>query len=322
MIEPRSSDGKVKVCVLMGGRSLEYEISLLSGREVVKNLDSHRYEVFPLKINRDGSNLNLRKIKKIFSDSPGGGVVFIAMHGSYGEDGTIQSLLELAGIPYTGSGVLASALGVNKIMFRKIMEREKITVPKYLVFRKNDSPARVWKFFNKPSVFVKPYNQGSSVGASLVLKRPQLKKALRLAFSYSDPILVEEYLDGLEVSCGVLGNENPQALPVAEIVPKNEFFDWEAKYTPGKSDEIVPARISKALTRKVQEIAIRVFRAIGARGFARVDMIIKDSKPVVLEINTIPGLTSVSILPKEAAAAGISYPALLNKIISLALENH
>lgn len=206
-------------------------------------------------------------------------------------------------------------------MFRKVMEREKITVPKYLVFRKNDSPTLVWKFFGKPPVFVKPYNQGSSVGASLVLKRSQLKKVLDLAFSYSNPILVEEYLVGIEIACGVLGNEIPQALPVAEIVPKNEFFDYEAKYTPGKSEEIVPARISKALTRKVQKTAVQVFQTIGARGFARVDMILQRRTPVVLEINTIPGLTSVSILPKEATAAGISYPELLDRIINLTLEN-
>lgn len=312
---------KLKVCVLMGGRSPEYEISLLSGREVVKHLEPKKYKVTPLVINRDDRNLNLRKIQKIFSDSPGGGVVFIAMHGPYGEDGTIQGLFELTGIPYTGSGVLASALGMNKIMFRKVMEREKVSVPKYLVFWENDSPTWVWKFFNKPSVFVKPYNQSSSVGASLVHKKSESLAALKLAFSYSNPVLVEEYLAGIEVSCGVLGNENPQALPVAEIIPKNDFFDYEAKYTPGKSKEIVPARLSKFLTKKVQETAVRVFQAIGARGFARVDMIIKNGRPIVLEINTIPGLTFVSVLPKEAAATGISYPELLNKIINLALED-
>lgn len=313
---------KNKVFVLMGGKSPEYKISLLTGKEIVKHLDRRKYEIASLIVNRQGSNSNLQNIKKFFSDSSAGGVVFIAMHGPYGEDGTIQGTLELAGIPYTGSGVLASALGMNKIMFHKIMEREKIAVPKSLVFQRNNPPTLVWKFFGKPPVFVKPYNQGSSAGASSVHKKSELFAAIKLAFSYSSPVLVEEYLDGLEVSCGILGNDNPQALPVAEIVSKNEFFDWEAKYTPGKSEEIVPARISKSVEKKVQETAIRVFQAIGARGFARVDMIVKSGKPIVLEINTIPGLTPVSILPKEAAAAGIYYPELLDKIINLALENH
>lgn len=311
---------KIKICVLMGGRSPEYEVSLMTGRNVAENLDSRKYEVFPMMVDKKGSNLDLKMIKKFFAGSPARGVVFIAMHGPYGEDGTVQGLLELAGLPYTGSGVLASALGMNKIMFRKIMEQEKIPVPRYLILQKSGRSAKVLQYFPKQPIFVKPYNQGSSVGASIVRKRSHLGKALKLAFSYSNPVLVEEYLNGLEVSVGILGNENPQALPVAGIVPKNEFFDYEAKYTPGKSEEIVPARIPKSVARKVQETAVRVFKAVGARGFARVDMILQGRTPVVLEINTIPGLTPVSILPKEAAVARISYSRLLDRIINLALK--
>lgn len=307
---------KLRVAVLMGGKSPEYEVSLATGREALKHLDKTKYLISPITISRDGQRGFSKVLRKKRID-----VVFIAMHGPFGEDGTVQGMLELLGIPYTGSGVLASALGMNKIMFRKIMEREKIPVPKYLVFEKRESLKNIWRFFKNPPIFVKPHNQGSSVGASIVKKKSQVEKALRRAFSYSDPVLVEEYLDGVEVSCGVLGNDKPFALPIAEIVPKNEFFDYEAKYTPGKADEIVPARISKNLTSKVQKTAVSVFKAIGARGFARVDMIIVGRTPVVLEINTIPGLTSVSILPKEAAAAGISYPKLLDRIIELALES-
>lgn len=311
---------KIKVVVLMGGKSPEHDVSLATGREVVKHLDKKKYEVASFIINREGKNLDLQKIQRIFSRLPGRGVVFLAMHGPCGEDGTIQAMLELAGLSYTGSGVLASALWMDKIMSRKILEKEKIMVPKYLVFRKGEPEGRIWRFFGKPPVFIKPYNQGSSVGSLVVRQKGKLVKALRLAFFFSDPILVEEYLEGIEVSCGLLGNKNPQALPVAEIISKNEFFDYEAKYTPGRSEEIVPARIPKSLTKKVQQTAAKVFQTIGARGFARVDMIIKGKTPVVLEINTIPGLTPVSILPKEAAAAGISYSMLLERIIELAWE--
>lgn len=346
---------KLKVIVLMGGRTPEHQVSLVTGREVVKYLDRNRYTTLPVVISRDGTVWQLKTPDQILLQSPAGvgknynqvktkagkslqtggqptsltrlvsekpDVVFIAMHGPFGEDGTIQGMLELAGLPYTGSGVLASALGMDKIMFRKVMDSEKIPTPRYLVFDSQDSTSKIWQFFSQFPIIVKPYNQGSSVGVSIVHSRDELPGALKSAFSYSNPILVEEYLKGVEVSCGVLGNKTPAALPVAEIVPKNEFFDYEAKYTPGRSEEIIPARIPPKITRQVQETAVRVFQAIGARGFARIDMVVKNNKPIVLEINTIPGLTSVSILPKEAAAAGISYPELLDKIISLALENH
>jgi D-alanine-D-alanine ligase len=225
----------------------------------------------------------------------------------------------LAGIPYTGSKVLASALGMDKIMFRKIMEREKILVPKHFVFKKGDVKTKIIKKIGLPLV-VKPSNQGSSVGVSLVFKYQQLDSALKLAFSFSHEILIEEYLEGTEVQCGILGNEKPEALPVIEIVPKSDFFDYDAKYQPGLCEEIVPARISKPMTKKVQNIAVKVFQAIGCRGFGRVDLIISKERPYVLEINTIPGLTPTSLLPQEAAAAGISYSQLLDRIIELALQ--
>jgi len=246
--------------------------------------------------------------------------VFIAMHGPFGEDGTVQGMLELAGIPYTGAGVLASSLGMNKIMFKKVMAQEGIPLPDYLVLEKNDSQKKILNKFRFPLV-VKPSDQGSSVGVSLVRHRRELGPALELAFEYSPKILIEEYLKGTEVSCGVLGNEEPVALPVIEIIPKTEFFDYQAKYDETQCDEIVPARLSKRLTKRVQELAVQVFKAIECYGFGRIDMIITQGKPYVLEINTIPGLTPVSLLPKEAAAAGITYPQLLDRIIKLALED-
>lgn len=341
----------VRVAVLMGGKSPEHEVSLVTGREVVRHLNKRKYKVLPVVISRDGERWQLTSTQQILLHSPArvektdhrkrikggealvpGGrqlpleltgekpnVVFIAMHGPYGEDGTIQGMLELAGIPYTGAGVLASALGMNKIMFRKVMEKENIPTPNYIIFTKDEKKANILKKFKFPFV-VKPSDQGSSVGVSIVHNKKELKPALEKAFTYSNKLLIEEYIEGTEVSCGVLGNENPVALPVIEICPKKEFFDYEAKYDETKCEEIVPARISKRLTKQVQDLAIRVFQAIDCRGFGRVDILIRKDKPYVLEINTIPGLTPVSLFPKEAAAAGISYSKLLDRIIELALE--
>lgn len=304
---------KLRVIVLMGGKSPEHEVSLVTGREVVRNFDKNRYEVIPLVISQNGQLPFSLLIKK----RPD--VVFIAMHGPFGEDGTIQGFLELAGLPYTGAKVLASTLGMNKIMFRKIMEREKIPVPDSIVFTRKDKKSTILEKFEFPLV-VKPSDQGSSVGVSIVHNRNELNPALNRGFFYSKRLLVEEYLQGTEVACGVLGNENPRALPVVEIVPKKEFFDYEAKYQKGLSEEIVPARISDELTKEVQRLSVAVFKAIDCRGFARVDLIIAKGKPKVLEINTIPGLTPMSLFPKEAQAAGISYPQLLDRLIELALE--
>lgn len=308
---------KFQVIVLMGGKTPEHEISLITGQEVAKNLDKRKYTVFPFVIPRQGIDWQ----KKFFSalEIPLPTVVFIAMHGPFGEDGTIQGMMELIGLPYTGAGVLASALGMDKIMFRKVMKQKGILVPPYLVFNSHDSQEKILRKSKFPLV-VKPSNQGSSVGVSIVHQKSELKKALKKAFDFSDNLLIEKYLLGTEVSCGVLGNRKPVALPVIEICPKNEFFDYEAKYQADKCEEIVPARISKKLTHQVQDLAVRVFQAIDCRGFGRVDMIIRQGKPYVLEINTIPGLTPNSLFPKEAASAGISYSQLLDRLIELALE--
>lgn len=304
---------KIKVAVLMGGFSAEREISLMSGKNVLASLDQDKFISFPVVLKKRSVFALPKKLKSA-------DVVFITLHGPFGEDGTIQGMLELLRLPYTGSGVLASAVGMDKIMFRKVMSREGILTPEHSVVTKGESGSKVGKLFSPP-VFVKPHNQGSSVGVSSVKKKTELTKALNRAFSHSDKVLVEEYLEGIEVTCGLLGNENPQALPVTEVVPKREFFDYEAKYNEKLCDEITPARISAKLTKAVQDLALRVYRAIGARGFSRVDFIITKRGPVVLEINTIPGLTPVSLFPKQAAAAGISYPELIEKIIKLALES-
>ena len=339
---------KTKITVLVGGRSPEYEISLISGREVVRNLDPNKFEVTPVVISRDGTKwralstknlleannpLKLRKSKKELVVSGQRevslnkeitpktvDVVFIAMHGPYGEDGTIQGMLDLAGIKYTGSGVLASALGMNKLMFRKVLSSAKIPIPKYAAVRKGNKISNLKKRIGTLPYFVKPNTQGSSVGSSIVRNLKDLEKALKKAFKYGGIALVDEYIEGKELTVAVLGNEDAFALPVVEIIPlKGEFFNYDSKYFEGGADEIVPAQISKKIARKVQEIGVKVHKILGCRGFSRVDFLLKSKKyPVVLEINTIPGFTPMSLFPKAAKAAGISYPKLLEKIINYA----
>src|SRR3989304_7510296 len=312
---------RITVAVLMGGRSAEHEISLISGREVVKNLNPQKYNVLPVVISKNGKSFHSKNKKFDLSQLSivNCQLFFVAMHGSYGEDGTIQGFLELIGVPYTGSGILASALGMDKISSRKLFTQAGLKVPEYLVLQKDDSPQIVWQKF-KPPVFVKPHNQGSSVGTTLVKEKNNLRDALNLAFDFSHLALAEEFLDGIEITCPILGNNKPKALPVVEIVPKRDFFDYKAKYNDKLCDEIVPARISKALTKKAQQIALTAYQSLGCSGFGRVDMIAKGNNIYVLEVNTIPGLTPVSLFPKSAVAAGISYPELLDKIVMFALQ--
>jgi len=340
---------KINIAVIMGGKTPEHEISLISGKEVVKNLNGDKYNVLPIIISKDGKRWQLVSPKNLLESSDplklkgtrkeltvvnsreisgtsevvkkGVQIAFIAMHGPYGEDGTVQGMLELAGIPFTGPGVLASALGMDKEMFRKIMCYEKLPIPKYMVVKRGERLNLIEEKLGKPPYFVKPAKQGSSVGASIARTHKDLRKSLSRAFRYDDTALIDEYIKGLEVTCAVLGNRKPLALPVIEIRPKGKFFDYDSKYMPGGSEEIVPARISKNLARKVQELAIKVYKAIGCRGFSRVDFILENNKsPIILEINTIPGLTPMSLLPKAAKAAGISYTKLLEKIINYALS--
>ncbi len=342
---------KKKVFILMGGKSPEHEISLISGKEVVKNLDNNKFEVLPVIVSRDSctwklispnnlldaenpldlkgtkKELQVKEAKNILSlkvldEENNKPIVFIAMHGPFGEDGTIQGMLELSDLKYTGSGVLASALGMDKIMFRKVLEKENIPIPKYIVLKKREKLVNLKKRIGIYPYFVKPSNQGSSVGSSIAKNRKQLQNAITEAFMYSESILIDEYLKGREVTCGLLGNDNPLALPLIEIIPKKgNFFDYKSKYYAGGAEEIIPAKIPKTLSDKIQETSIKVHKILGCKGFSRVDFIIKDNKcPIVLEINTIPGLTPMSLLPKAAKAAGISYKKLLEKIIKYAEE--
>jgi len=342
---------KIKIAVLMGGRSIEHEISILSGQQVVLNLDPNKYEVLPIIISKSGvwKLTSINEILKLKNPIPlkgtsqeivlkekeeisevrsiankGVDVVFIAMHGPFGEDGKIQGMFDLAGIKYTGSGVLTSSLCMDKEFFRQFMKSHKFMIPKYICLKKKDKYNRsdILSQLGNGPYFVKPVCGGSSVGSSIARNLKELKKKVDFAFKYDNRVLVDQHIEGLELTCSVIGNDKPIALPVVEIHPlKGKFFDYNSKYSDKGSEEIVPARISTHLTKKVQDFAIKVYKLVGCRGFGRVDFILKNNKnPVVLEINTIPGLTLMSLLPKAAKADGISYPELLDIIINNAIN--
>jgi D-alanine-D-alanine ligase len=260
---------------------------------------------------------------------PGAGrpvdVAFLALHGRFGEDGTMQGTLDLLGVPYVGSGTLASALAMDKVMAKKVLAADGVPVPCGLVVERAafraDPAAQSGRAADAflPAV-TKPARQGSSIGMSLVESAGEMRGALEKAFVHDARVLVEERLLGTELTVGVLGNDVIEALPVVEIVSKNRFFDYEAKYDPELSEEICPARIPRDAAARAQDLALRSHRSLGCRGLSRVDMVLTTAGPVVLEVNTMPGMTVNSLLPKAARAAGIPFAELLDRLVRLALE--
>lgn len=250
-------------------------------------------------------------------------VAFVALHGPWGEDGRIQGLLETLGIPHTGSGVLASALAMDKSMAKVVLAAAGLAVPRGVEVTRSALASGAWRSalaeVRLPAV-VKPVRQGSSLGLSVVGSAAGLEAALALALAYDDRALVEERVAGTELTCGVIGNDAPEALPLVEIVPKGGVFDYRAKYDPSASDEICPARVAPAAAAAVAGAALRAHRALGCRGLSRVDLILAGGSPVVLEVNTMPGMTANSLLPKAAVAAGIAFPELLDRLVRWALE--
>lgn len=331
---------KLNVAVLMGGRSSEREVSLASGKNIVQCLDKDKHTAIPVEIARDGRWIardmrfeNEYPVQLEPSNLKAAGckadVVFIALHGKLGEDGTVQGLLEMMDVPYTGSGVLASALAMNKLLSKQIFLQQKIPTNKfvgvnYLIWSNKQERDRIVEEIVDNlgrSVVVKPACEGSSVGISIVHENEEIERALDEAFSYGPSAIVERYLKAREIQCGIVGNKNPYALPLIEIVSKKEFFDYEAKYSPDLAEEIVPAPIPDAEARRIQDVSLAAYRAFGCRGFARVDTFLQqDGQVFVSEINTIPGMTAASLFPKEAQAAGIEFPKLLSTLIELALE--
>ncbi|HYK98297.1 MAG TPA: D-alanine--D-alanine ligase [Candidatus Acidoferrales bacterium] len=248
-------------------------------------------------------------------------VVLIALHGTWGEDGRIQGLLDTLGIPYTGSSVLASALAMDKVMAKTVLAAAGLAVPKGAVVSAATRADLARAAAVGLPAFVKPVASGSSVGAHIVRRADELAPAITDALKYDERALVEEYLRGTELTVAVIGNDEPEALPVIEIVPKREFFDYHAKYDSGESEEIVPARIPADVAKRVQELALRSHAALGCRGMSRTDFVWAGDRMVALEVNTIPGMTANSLLPRAAKAAGIPFGQLLARFVEWALED-
>jgi D-alanine-D-alanine ligase len=296
----------------MGGRSSEHEVSLGSGRSVVAGLDPERYEVVPVEIPREGPWLPTA------GELAGVDVVFPVLHGPFGEDGTVQGLLELADVAYVGAGVSASALAMDKDLFKAVLRDKGIPVARSVALKPGDAAEAPFGF---PCV-VKPARLGSSVGISIVGAEADLPAAVELAFAHDEKVLVEEFLDGIEVECSVLGNLDPVASVPGEIVPlASAWYDYEAKYAEGGMELVVPARISTESTARVQELAVAAFVASDCEGMARVDFFVRpDGDVVVNELNTIPGFTATSVYAKLFEASGVPYPELLDRLVELALE--
>jgi D-alanine-D-alanine ligase len=310
---------KWRVAVLIGGPSSEHDVSLSTGKVVMDYLDRDKYEVIPVMIGRNGEWQTSPEELRNKAD-----IAFIAMHGEYGEDGRVQKVLEEANIPYTGSGVIPSALGMNKIFSARLLKAYGIKVPDYVPVGKNDNIEKLKIPFGFPAV-VKPVDRGSSVGITIVRKKEELPEALENAFRFSYDAMIQEYIPGRELTCGVIDDEYETiALPVTEIIPKAAaFFDYHSKYSPNASKEITPAEISPEQTKIVQEIAMKAHGYIGAYGMSRTDLILgHDGNFYVLEINTIPGMTPTSLLPQAALKYGLTFPELLDKIINAAFRRH
>ena len=298
-----------KIGVLMGGLSSEREVSLATGNAILKALQEKGYNAIAIDVSRDVAEV-IRK--------SGVEIAFNGLHGKYGEDGAIQGLLEISGIPCTGSGILASAVGMNKILSKLVFKAHGLLVGPYLVVpaEKREQVSEALSIMAFPLV-VKPSSEGSSVGVSLVNTRDELAPAADLAFKYDREILIEKYITGREVQVGILGD---RALGAIEIVPKNVFYDYEAKYKEGMSEHFFPARVSADVYQRVLQKGLDAHRALGCRGYSRVDFIIDDTgSPYVLEVNTLPGMTATSLLPDIARGVGISFPDLVEEILRLAV---
>ncbi|MEK7496477.1 MAG: D-alanine--D-alanine ligase family protein [Patescibacteria group bacterium] len=360
---------KLKIGVLFGGRSAEHEVSLVSATSVIKNLDPKKYEVMPIGISKEGkwlsgdkvlsilksqtaipkqlistlpadptvkSLINLeqnKKSPKLVASGQGLGtkldVIFPVLHGTFGEDGTVQGLLELASVPYVGAGVLGSAVGMDKIAQKMIFESNNIPTPKFSYFT-----ASAWQK-NKPLLikdilkqiglpcFIKPANLGSSVGISKAHNEKTLIQAINLAVKYDRRIIVEQAVaNPLEIECAVLGNDNPEASVLGQIISSNEFYDYDAKYVDGKSQAVIPAPLPSKIAKEIQNYATAAFKALDLAGMARVDFLIQSNpwRIYLNEVNTIPGFTSISMYPKLWEASGLTYVKLLDKLINLAIE--
>ena len=350
---------KLRVGVIFGGRSGEHEVSLASATSVMHALDKDKYDVVPIGITPGGrwvsspQALTMLKEKAGLDSEPERvllpepqrqglvsaaemqnnpqqlDVVFPVVHGTYGEDGTLQGLLELANIPYVGAGVLASAVGMDKIVQKRLFAEAGLPIVHYVWFlssRCRETPAAIARTVEKElkyPVFVKPANTGSSVGITKAHRRGELLEGLAVAAECDRKVIVEQGVKGArEIECSVLGNNAPQASLPGEIIPSNEFYDYDAKYVDGKSIAITPVKLPAAVIKEIRRVAVEAYRVIDCAGMARVDFFLTKRKLYLNELNTIPGFTAISMYPKMWEASGLPYARLLDKLIELAIERH
>lgn len=336
---------KIKIGIIYGGKSSEHEISVISAHSVMKNLNKDKYEIYDIFISKDNtwyekSDENSKEIKEINAYLKKLDVVFPVMHGLYGEDGTIQGMLDLLDIPYVGCKVLASSIAMDKVYTKIIFEKANLKQAKYLYIRKNkDNYIYIDEYFNEEiltlenickkikdklnyPVFIKPSNSGSSVGINKANNEDEVKKHIEYAALFDNKILIEENIRGKEIECAILGNDEVKASVLGEIKSAEEFYSFDAKYKNKESKTIIPAILLENMTEKIRNEAIRAFKAIDGKGFSRVDFFINEETNDIYinEINTIPGFTEISMYPKLWEASGLKYTELLDELIKLALE--
>lgn len=338
-----------RVALIFGGRSGEHEVSVLSARSVMAALDPARWEAVPIGISREGGWLTPAETRAHLGAGAtcltGGKptlastdalaalaaceVAFPLVHGTYGEDGTLQGFLEIVGKPYAGAGVAASAIGMDKALMKALFTEAGIPVPHYGVVRAwelDEFEAAAQTYVEREigyPCFVKPANGGSSVGITRVRSREDLADAFVAAFVYDDKAIIESEVSGIEVECSVLGNEHPEASIVGEVTPDREFYDYDSKYSSESKTELhIPARVVEATVQEVRDLALRMYRVMGCEGYARVDFFVTAKGVVANEVNTIPGFTSISMYPKLWEASGLPYAQLLTRILELGLARH
>jgi D-alanine-D-alanine ligase len=306
---------QLQLALIAGGKSAEREVSLKSGEQVFQALDKSKYVIRRYDPKDD--------LERLVREAPEIDAALVIMHGRGGEDGSLQGLLDLLDIPYQGSGILGSALGMNKELSKILYQQAGLNVPRAIFFNEAEAPSvqEIEARLGLPAV-IKPVNEGSSIGVTIARTPEDLEAGLQAAFAYDKRVLVEQCLKGVEITGGVLGNDRLTALPLVEIIPSESytFFDYEAKYKPGASTEICPARLDPDQTRQAQAAALAAHRALNCQGYSRTDMIVKDGEVYVLETNTIPGMTATSLFPQAAKVMGLDFPQLLDKLIELALE--
>ncbi len=352
---------KIRVGILFGGRSAEHEVSLQSAKSIIEAIDRSRYDLTLIGIDRQGkwfladerkylenpddpAAISIAPSAEELALVPGDedravmnmtslsavdklDVVFPVLHGTFGEDGTVQGLLKLADIPFVGAGVLGSAVGMDKDVMKRLLRDAGIPVPKFLVYGRAEGRSAGYETVAAAlggTVFLKPANCGSSVGVSKAKNEAEFRKALELAFRYDHKVIIEEAVDGREIECSVLGNEEPLASVPGEILPKHEFYSYEAKYIDGEGAALrIPADLAGEVSDRVRAMAVNAYRVLCCEGMARVDMFLtKNGDILVNEINTLPGFTKISMYPKLWEATGVSYRELIDRLISLALERH